>query len=510
MSYGAADETEKVDLFVYSHGLTSSEAEALLKKYGPNALPEKTLPKWYVFLSLLWQPMPIMIWIAVIIEAAIGNYVDMAILLFIQFANAGIAFYETTKAEDAVAELKRSLQPKAEAKRDGKWETMDATLLVPGDLVKLHSGANIPADCRVNEGTVDVDESQLNGESLPRTVVKADQVLMGSTVARGECEATVEFTGAETFFGRTASLLGDDGELSNLQNVLIDIMIVLVLLSLTLCSIVFVYLVRSTNVDEALSFVVVLLIASIPLAIEIVTTTTLALGSHELSEEGAIVKRLACIEDMAGMAILCSDKTGTLTMNKMVIQDHTPVYKQGETQYSLLRYAAMAARWTETPKDALDRLVLGSVDMKSLDAVEQIGFMPFDPVVKRTEGTVREISSGLTYKTSKGAPNIILKLCPADQSIVDTVMSDVDILAERGIRSLAVAKTNQNDVWEFLGLLTFFGSSSIRHKGNDFQGSGVRSGRQDDHWRSLEYRERDCKAFGHGNKYLRCGWSPNA
>ena len=440
--------------FVYSHGLTSEEAAKRLEIHGLNCLPEKSVPKWYIFISLLWQPMPIMIWLAAIIEAAIGNYIDMGILLFILFANAGISFYETNKAGDAVAALKASLKPEACVYRDGKWQQIDASLLVPGDLVLLSCGAAVPADCRVNSGTIDVDQAQLTGESLPVTMYKGSPVMMGSTVARGECEGTVEFTGLETFFGKTASLLAGDPEISNLQNILIDIMIVLVLLSLTMCSIVFVYLVQSTDVIDALSFVVVLMVASIPLAIEIVTTTTLALGSKELSHHGAIVTRLSAIEDMAGMAILCSDKTGTLTMNKMVLQDHTPTYTAGETRDSILRYAAMAAKWKEPAKDALDTLVLTSVDMPSMDLVEQLDYMPFDPVVKRTEGTVRDKATGHVYKCSKGAPNIILKLVN-EPAISLKVEKDVISLGERGIRCLAVAKTNKNGEWVMLGLLTF-------------------------------------------------------
>ena len=173
------------------------------------------------------------------------------------------------------------------------------------------------------------------------------------------------------------------------------IMIVLVVVSLTLSLVVFIYLLRNTDLNDALSFTVVLIVASIPLAIEIVTTTTLAVGSKEMSKYGAIVTRLSAIEDLAGMAILCSDKTGTLTMNKMEIQNDTPVYVGGETQSSILRYAAMASKWKEPPKDALDTLVLGAVNLEWLEDVEQIDYIPFDPVVKRTEGTVHEKGSAI-------------------------------------------------------------------------------------------------------------------
>jgi H+-transporting ATPase len=193
--------------FVYSSGLSSEEATRLLGIHGPNVLPEKKVPKWYIFVSLLWQPMPLMIWAASIVEAAIENWIDMSILLFIQFANASIGFYEITKAGDAVDALKKSLQPKATVKRDGKWMEIHASHVVPGDMVLLASGSAVPADCRVNKGTIDVDQAALTGESLPVTMKQGDSCKMGSTVVRGETEGTVEFTGINTFFGKTAALL---------------------------------------------------------------------------------------------------------------------------------------------------------------------------------------------------------------------------------------------------------------------------------------------------------------
>ncbi len=370
--------------FVFSHGITDAEAAELVKLYGRNELPEKVTPKWLVFVSQLWQPMPIMIWIAAIVEAGIQNWIDMSILLTIQFANASIGYYETTKAGDAVAALKKSLKPVATVKRNGQWKNIDAALVVPGDLVLLATGSAIPADCRVNEGQIDVDQAQLTGESLPVTMYKGDSCKMGSTVVRGEVEGTVEFTGANTFFGKTASLLQGDAEYSSLQLILFTIVIILTSLSLVLCLIVFIYLYafEDETLEDTLSFTIVLLVASIPMAIEIVTTTTLALGSKELSNQGAIVTRLAAIEDLAGMSILCSDKTGTLTLNQMMLQDETPIYLKGETQASILRCAAMAAKWKEPPRDALDTLTLNAVDMSSLEKVTQLDYMPFDPVVK--------------------------------------------------------------------------------------------------------------------------------
>eukprot|EP01038_Epipyxis_sp_PR26KG_P012711 gene12711-17047_t len=438
-----------------SKGLNSLEAQDLLKVHGRNELEDKHIPKWLIFLQQLWAPMPIMIWIASITEAAIANWPDMGILLAIQFINASLGYYEVVKAGDAVAALKKSLKPLATVKRDGQWQNIDAALVVPGDLVLLASGSAIPADCVVNEGTIEVDQAALTGESLPVTMYKGSSCKMGSNVVRGEVEGTVEFTGSNTFFGKTASLLQQTDELGNLQKVLLNIVIVLVIVSFTLSGVVFGYLLgNGANVTETISFTVVLIVASIPVAIEIVCTTTLALGSKELSKQGAIVTRLAAIEDMAGMNMLCSDKTGTLTMNKMVIQEETPIYAANETQYSILRYAAMAAKWHEPPRDALDTMTLGKADLKSLSNIEQVDFMPFDPIVKRTEATLLDRTTGKRFKTTKGAPHVLLKLTK-DADVHARCEVDVSALGSRGIRALAVAKTDDNGEWHMLGLLTF-------------------------------------------------------
>jgi len=249
-------EHEKLaDDFILNHdGLTTDEAAELFKLYGPNALPEKITPKWLIFLKLLIAPMPLMIWAAAIIEAGIENWIDMGILLFIQFANASIGFYETTKAADAVASLKDSLKPLATVKRDGKWEVLNATLLVPGDTVLLGSGSAIPADCRVNEGEIDVDQAALTGESLPVTFFKKDSCKMGSTVVRGEIEGTVEFTGANTFLGKTAALLETNYEFSYLQKLLMKVVTILVVMTVTLCLTQFIYLIILTkDIKESLS-----------------------------------------------------------------------------------------------------------------------------------------------------------------------------------------------------------------------------------------------------------------
>ena len=403
--------------------------------------------------------MPIMIWIAIVIEFAIQNWIDAGILLFIQFANATLGWYETVKAADAVAALKASLKPLATVKRDGQWQQLDARNVVPGDLVMLGAGSACPADCVVNEGRIEVDQSALTGESLPVTMHAGDQPKMGSTITRGEVEATVEFTGKDTFFGKTASLLQESGGLGSLARLLLKIMGVLIVISITLCLIALLYLVlaRDEEFKHALSFTIVLLVASIPIAIEIVCTTTLALGSRQLSKHGAIVTRLASIEEMAGMNMLCSDKTGTLTLNKMEIQEYCPTYSDYAKDYQeTVQYAAMAAKWKEPPKDALDTMVLGAADLEALDTYEMVDHTPFDPTIKRTESIIKNTKTGEEFRVSKGAPQIISALV-ADSSVQERVAAEVQVQGARGIRCLAVARTTDKAMssWVMLGVLTF-------------------------------------------------------
>lgn len=309
-----------LETYPLSEGLTNTEAAERLKKYGPNCLPDKQKSKILLFCENLWQPMPVIIWIAAITEFAIQDYTDGTILICINLLNASLSFYEANKAGNAVAALKNSLKPTAVVKRDGVWDhQFDATKIVPGDLVQLVMGAAVPADCFLNHGEIEVDESAMTGESLPVTLRERQMAKMGGTVARGETEATVVYTGKDTFFGKTAAMLGGDKGRSSMQKLLLHIMVILVTTSVILCTTCLIYMLvvnpagpdgKTDRITNALSFFVVVLVASVPMAIEIVCLTTLAVGARKMSKFGAIVSRLTAIEDLAGMNILCSDKTG--------------------------------------------------------------------------------------------------------------------------------------------------------------------------------------------------------
>ncbi|PWU87244.1 putative P-type H+-ATPase [Trypanosoma cruzi] len=452
------DGVDEVPMLPPSKGLTTAEAEELLAKYGRNELPEKKTPSWLIFVRNLWGPMPFALWVAIIIEFALENWPDGAILLVIQLANATIGWYETIKAGDAVAALKNSLKPVATVHRDGAWKQLDAALLVPGDLVKLASGSAVPADCSINEGVIDVDEAALTGESLPVTMGTDHMPKMGSNVVRGEVDGTVQYTGQNTFFGKTAVLLQSvESDLGNIHVILSRVMVVLTSFSFTLCLICFIYLLAEfyETFRRSLQFSVVVLVVSIPIALEIVVTTTLAVGSKKLSRHKIIVTKLTAIEMMSGVNMLCSDKTGTLTLNKMEIQDQCFTFEKGHDLRSVLVLAALAAKWREPPRDALDTMVLGAADLDECDNYTQTEFVPFDPTTKRTAATLVDKRTNEKFSVTKGAPHVIIQLVYNQDEINDQVVEIIDSLAARGVRCLSVAKTDSQGRWHLCGILTF-------------------------------------------------------
>lgn len=347
-------------------------------------------------------------------------------------------------------------QPRREVVRDGVHQTINAALLVPGDRITLIVGGAVPADCDLCEGSpVQIDQAALTGESFPVTMGPGDNAKMGSTVVRGEIDAIVSATGGQTFFGKTASLISSVDEMSHFQKILLRITMFLMALSFVLVGTCLGYLLyNGEDFLEAIAFCVVLLVASIPIAMQVVCTSTMALGSRKLAEEKVIVTQLQSIETLSGMNMLCSDKTGTLTRNKMELQDDLPIFSPGVTREDVLVTAALAAKWKEPPKDALDTLVLNAIDLRPLDQYTMLDHMSFDATVKRTESTLRG-SDGKTFKATKGAPQVVLALAHNVDEIREAVEAKVLDLARRGIRSLAVARTEANGGWVFMGIMTF-------------------------------------------------------
>jgi H+-transporting ATPase len=331
---------------------------------------------------------------------------------------------------------------------------VNADVLVPGDVIRLRLGDIIPADVKLAEGDyLSVDQSALTGESLPVDKVPGDEAYSGSVAKQGEMVAVVAATGSDTYFGKTAQLVGEARSVSHFQRAVLNIGDYLIYLSLGLAVIlILVMLFRGTSVLTLIQFALILIVAAIPVAMPAVLSVTMAIGSVALAKMKAIVTRLESIEEMAGMDILCSDKTGTLTQNKLTLGD--PTLFGAKDAQELILAGALASK--EEDRDAIDLAVIaGLEDKAALDGYDQTEFVPFDPVHKRTAATVKG-GDGTSFQVTKGAPQVILDLCHPEQELADQVNERVEEFAQKGYRTLGVARSEDGDSWNFLGILPLY------------------------------------------------------
>ena len=304
-------------------GLSQAEAQKRLTQYGPNELEEKKTNPFLKFLTYFWGPIPWMIEVAVILSGVVGHWPDFFIILLLLVSNAVVGFWEERQAGNAIAALKAKLAVKAKVKRDGKWTDPAAREVVPGDVIRLRLGDIVPADARLLAGDpVEVDQSALTGESLPAERKPGEAVFSGSIMRRGEIEALVYATGANTYFGKTAQLVQEAHTVSHFQRAVLKIGDYLIVLAVALVAVIItVALFRGDPILATLQFALVLTVAAIPVAMPTVLSVTMAVGARLLAKKEAIVTRLAAIEELAGVDVLCSDKTGTLTQNKLTLGD---------------------------------------------------------------------------------------------------------------------------------------------------------------------------------------------
>ena len=435
-------------------GLSQAEAEKRLTQYGPNEIEEKKSNELLKFLTYFWGPIPWMIEVAVILSGVARHWPDFGIILLLLIANAVVGFWEEHQAGNAIAALKATLAIKARVKRDGEWVTPPARELVPGDVIRVRLGDIVPADARLLEGDpLEVDQSALTGESLPATRKPGEAVFSGSIVRQGEIGALVYATGANTYFGKTAQLVQEAHSVSHFQRAVLKIGDYLIVLAVTLVVLILgVALFRGDPILTTLQFALVLTVAAIPVAMPTVLSVTMAVGARLLAKKEAIVTRLAAIEELAGVDVLCSDKTGTLTQNKLTLGDPFSVNDVPPDQVIL--DAALASRAED--KDTIDLAVLGGVKDDQAMKGYQVGhFQPFDPVHKRIEADVKG-PDGKEFKVTKGAPQVILELSANADQIKPAVDKAVNEFAARGFRSLGVARTNQEGQWQFVGVLPLF------------------------------------------------------
>jgi H+-transporting ATPase len=433
--------------------LTGAEAKARLARYGYNELPEEKVNPLLKLLSYFWGPIPWMIEVAAILSALVQHWVDFLIIFALLLMNTAVGFWEEFQAGNAVAALKAQLALKARVMRDGAWSTIPARELVPGDQIRVRIGDVIPADARLLEGDpVQVDQSALTGESLPVERKAGEAVYSGSVLKQGETDALVYATGEATYFGKTAHLVGAAHHVSHFQRAVLKIGDYLILIALALvCLILAVAFSRGDRMVTTLEFALVLTVAAVPVAMPAVLSVTMAVGARTLARFQAIVTHLEAMEELAGIDVLCCDKTGTLTENKLTLGD--PFCAEGVQPEDVILAAALASRAED--QDPIDLAVLaGLEDKKATEKYRIVHFQPFDPVHKRTEAAVEGPEGA--FRVTKGAPQVILAMA-ADADKVRSATGDaVNQFATRGFRSLGVARAGADGQWKFLGVLPLF------------------------------------------------------
>jgi len=446
------------------NGLTSDEAEKRIELCGHNSIDAKTESVYLKLLKFFWGPIPWMIEIAAVLSLIAKDIDDFVIIMVMLIFNALIGFWEEHKASNALDALKKGLALKAKALRDGKWNEIDASELVPGDVIRIRLGDVVPADAKLIDGNyISIDQAALTGESLPVNKKVGDVVYSGSIAKQGEMVAIITSTGGNTFFGKTALLVASAGAVSHFQKAVMHVGNFLIAVSIVLCVIlssVVLYrdYIASNSIDliailKLTKLVLILAIASIPVAMPAVLSVTMALGALAMSKKKAIVARLQVIEEMAGVDILCSDKTGTLTKNQLTLDK--PVVFTAENEEECILAAALASK--EEDNDAIDLAIINGLENKSvLEKYKQTDFIPFDPISKRTESTVT-LPNGNNARYTKGAPQVIIYMSSMTDEESSKANETVTSFAKRGYRTLGIAKSeNDGKSWSFLGIIPMF------------------------------------------------------
>jgi H+-transporting ATPase len=439
-------------------GLGAEQVRERLTRFGYNEIREREESIWHRVFRRFWGPIPWMIETAAILSAVVQKWEDLAIIAVMLLVNAGLDFFQEHRALNALKALKQRLANEVVVMRDGAFDTISARELVPGDIVKLRIGNVVPADVQLIEGEyLSVDQSALTGESLPVNKKPAEVAYANTIVKQGEMLAVVVNTAANTNFHTVVALVAKASleERSHFQKMVIRIGDFLIVLTVALVVlIIMVALFRHEPLLEIARFALVLTVAAIPVALPAVLSVTMAVGAMNLARRQAIVSRLTAIEELAGVDVFCSDKTGTLTKNEMQVAE--PVELKGQNERDLFLTAALASR--QENRDPIELPIFAYIKERFPDldwrVYRQVSFTPFDPVRKRTEAQIEKGAE--SFIAVKGAPQVLLGMAELPDNRVQEILETVNALAAKGYRTLAVGRGRGKEPLELLGLIPLY------------------------------------------------------
>ncbi|MBT0159979.1 plasma-membrane proton-efflux P-type ATPase [Candidatus Bathyarchaeota archaeon A05DMB-2] len=448
------DEVLKILQSNSEKGLTNEEVEKRLKLYGYNEVPQKKANPYVRFAKKFWGLTAWMLEAIIILSWFLQRYADLCIVTGLLVFNAVLAFTEEQKASSAVDTLQKKLQVSARTLRDEKWRTLPSRELVPGDIVRVRAGDFVPADVKVVDGTLEVDQSALTGESAIIEKKTGDMLYSGSIIKRGESTGIVVLTGTRTYFGRTAQLVQIAKPKMHIETVISNVVRWLLIIVLALIALALVFSVlEAKNLFDLLPIILVLLLSAIPVALPAMFTVSMAVGSMELAKKGVLVTRLSASEDAATMDVLCVDKTGTITMNQLSVAKRIPLNEFSEKDVIL--YGALASQ--EANQDPIDLAFITKAKEQNLftKSYAQKNFTPFDPATRRTEATIKD-EQGNEFKVMKGAVHAVVHACGYDEKTALDLEEQVEEFAAKGYRTLAVAKTDAGDQPKLVGLVALY------------------------------------------------------
>jgi H+-transporting ATPase len=449
----SVEETLKI-LNSSQNGLTEPEAIQRTQTYSFNEVVEKKINPLLAFLSRYWGPMPWLLELAIVLSCILKHYLEAGIIFSLLTINTVIGYVQSRGSQRSLESLKTRLAIQADVLRDGKWATMEARVIVPGDIISVGLGDIIPADAKLVSSELSIDQSILTGESLPVEAQPSALLYSGSIVKRGEAKCLVINTGANTYFGQTAELVKIAKPRSHQEQIMLSVVRYMIILGIIALILVASYAaVIGTGILSILTFAVIFLMGAVPVALPAVLAIVQSVGAIELAKRGILVTRLNSIEDAASIDILCLDKTGTITQNKLSVGEVIPF--AGFTKDDVSVMGSLASQ--EQSKDAIDMAILENFRSAkvSLTPYKPISFTPFEPSTKRSEALVS--AEGKRFRVMKGAPQIVISLCRGlDAATLAKANQTIEELSMKGYRTLAVAKSAADDldVMQLVGLVS--------------------------------------------------------